>query len=342
MLANPNTYADQPVLVTGAGGFIGSHLTECLLAAGAHVRATVKYNGHGHWGHLQPYQQNPHPRLSVWMGDITDPYWVMHAVADQRWVFHLAALIGIPYSYVAPQHYVGVNIQGTLHVLEACRHHGTHRLIHTSTSETYGTAQFAPQTEQHPLTAQSPYAATKIAADKLAESYYRSFNLPVATLRPFNAYGPRQSLRAVIPTIVQQALTQPQITLGDVTPRRDFTFVQDTVQAFCQLGLAPSTALGQVWNAGSGHTVSIAQIVEKVLHLVGKPQLPVITDAERIRPPQSEVTHLQADATALHKLTGWAPQTTLSQGLQQVVDYWQPHIEAGLTPLNAPPPVYVR
>jgi NAD dependent epimerase/dehydratase len=315
-------FANTPVVVTGAGGFIGSHLVQALLGYGASVRALVKYNGRADWGnlhHLPPQQQ---AQLDVWLGDVTDPFWLMKALEGQQVVFHLAALIGIPYSYVAPQHYVQVNVQGTLNVLEACRLHNTPKLIHTSTSETYGTADYTPQDEQHPLKAQSPYAASKIAADKLAESYFASYGLPVATLRPFNAYGPRQSLRAVIPTVVGQALSQPVITLGSLAPTRDFTFVQDTAQAFCHVAAHPDT-VGHVWNAGSGFTVSIGDVVNQVKQLLNRPELPVQTDQARVRPVQSEVGCLLANSQKLHQLTGWAPVTPLAQGLQQVIESMQ-------------------
>lgn len=311
-----------PVLVTGAGGFIGSHLTEALVALGANVRAVVKYNSKNDWGHLSHLTPEQQQRVDVWMGDITDPFWVMKAVEGQAVVFHLAALIGIPYSYIAPQHYTQVNGQGTLNVLEACRAHSVQKLVHTSTSETYGTAEYTPQDEKHPLKAQSPYAASKIAADKLAESYYLSFGLPVATLRPFNAYGPRQSLRAVIPTIVSQALHQPEIRVGSLTPTRDFTYVTDTVQAFLHTAASPGT-LGRVWNAGSGFTVSVEQIVQTVLNLTGNPQKPVITENTRVRPENSEVQCLLSDSSALQNLTGWSPTVNLENGLGQVIRFWQ-------------------
>jgi NAD dependent epimerase/dehydratase len=311
-------FHQKPVTVTGAGGFIGSHLVEALLGFGASVRALVKYNGRADWGQLHQLPPEQLEQLDVWMGDVTDPYWVLKALEGQAIVFHLAALIGIPYSYVAPQHYVNVNVQGTLNVLEACRQHRVDKLIHTSTSETYGTAHYTPQDEHHPLKAQSPYAASKIAADKLAESYFLSFGVPVATLRPFNAYGPRQSQRAVIPTIVSQALTQPAIHVGSLTPTRDFTFVTDTAYAFCHVAAHPGT-IGQVWNAGSGSTVSIGQLVDTVKTLVNKPNLPVIQQASRVRPMQSEVACLLADSRKLQTLTGWHPTVTLETGLNQVI-----------------------
>jgi NAD dependent epimerase/dehydratase len=312
-------FRDKPVVVTGAGGFIGSHLVDALLGYGANVRAMVKYNGRADWGLLTQLSAKQLDTLDVWMGDITDPFWVMNALKGQQVVFHLAALIGIPYSYVAPQHYINVNVQGTLNVLEACRHHDIAKLVHTSTSETYGTARYTPQDEEHPQKAQSPYAASKIAADKLAESFYLSFGLPVATIRPFNTYGPRQSQRAVIPTIVGQALTQPAIKIGSLTPTRDFTYVADTVQAFCHVAAHPNT-VGQVWNAGSGYTVSVGQVVDTVRQLVGKPDLPIIQDADRVRPAHSEVECLLANSRKLFDLTGWTPSVSLEQGLQQVIN----------------------
>jgi NAD dependent epimerase/dehydratase len=319
---DPLYFNSLPVTVTGAAGFIGSHLVEALLAKGARVRALVKYNSRQDWGHLQPYANNPHPNLEVCMGDITDPFWVMRMLKDQHTVFHLAALIGIPYSYVAPQHYVNVNVQGTLNVLEACKLHGVQKLVQTSTSETYGSARYTPQDEQHPLTGQSPYAASKIAADKLAESYFCSFDLPVATIRPFNAYGPRQSLRAVIPTIVSQALTQPVIQLGSLATTRDFTYVEDTVQAFLQVGYHPQS-VGKVWNAGSGQMVSIGDIANTVLTLLNMPDKPIEVNTERVRPANSEVTCLLANSQQLYDLSGWQPTTPFAVGLSHVIQYWQ-------------------
>jgi NAD dependent epimerase/dehydratase len=310
-------FQNKLVLVTGAGGFIGSHLVERLVAEGAKVRAFVRYNGRNDWGHLE---QSPVKHdIELVSGDIADPYFVRQAVDGCAVVFHLAALIGIPYSYIAPQHYLNVNIQGTLNVLEACRSVGVEKLVVTSTSETYGTAQYTPQDEQHPLQGQSPYSASKIAADKLAESYYRSFGLPVATLRPFNTYGPRQSARAIIPTIATQARFANAITVGSLTPVRDFTYVTDTVDGFLRMAAHPETA-GKVLNVGSGEAVTIGELVQELTALAGRPELPVVSAPERVRPEASEVQILRCDATQARQLLGWSPQVPRAEGLKRVLE----------------------
>jgi NAD dependent epimerase/dehydratase len=313
-------WAGKTVLVTGAGGFIASHLTEALMAAGAHVKALVKYNSAAHWGHLEPLAANPPEGLTVLLGDVTDPQFMHRAVAGCDVVFHLAALIGIPYSYVAPHHYVAVNVQGTLNVLEAClRQPGTPpRLIHTSTSEAYGTARYTPIDEAHPLQGQSPYSASKIGADKLAESYHLSFDLPVTTVRPFNTYGPRQSARAFIPTVITQALTQPVIKVGSLSPQRDLNYVSDTVAGFMAAAGASAT-IGRVVNLGTGDTHTMGHVLNLILSHLGTPDLPVEVENARIRPDNSEVLLLQADATLAHELMGWAPQVSLDQGLALTV-----------------------
>jgi nucleoside-diphosphate-sugar epimerase len=252
-------------------------------------------------------------------GDIQDPFSVQRAVEGCDVVLHLAALIGIPYSYVAPQSYVETNVTGTLNVLEAARHHHTERVVVTSTSETYGTALYTPIDEQHPLQGQSPYSASKIGADKMAESYARSFDLPVTTLRPFNTFGPRQSLRAVIPTITSQALSGDVVRLGSRTPVRDFTFVEDTARAFLAAATAPE-GVGQVLNAGNGKGITIGELAELILEVVGS-KAEIVVDEERIRPEASEVFELLADASRIRELTGWAPRVTLREGLERTAGW---------------------
>jgi NAD dependent epimerase/dehydratase len=307
------------VLVTGAGGFIGSHVVEEVVRQGASVRAYVHYNSRSDWAHLEDLDAHVRGSIEVVPGEVQDPFSVQRAVADCDVVLHLAALIGIPYSYVAPQSYVETNVTGTLNVLEAARHHGTERVVVTSTSETYGTALYTPMDEQHPLQGQSPYSASKIGADKMAESYARSFDLPVTTLRPFNTFGPRQSLRAVIPTIISQALSGEVVRLGSRAPLRDFTFAEDTARAFVAAASAPS-ATGQVLNAGSGKGITIGGLAELILEVVGS-KAEIVVDEERIRPEASEVFELLADASRLRELTGWAPQVTLREGLERTSEW---------------------
>jgi NAD dependent epimerase/dehydratase len=294
------------VLVTGADGFIGSHLTEALLAAGHQVRAFCLYNSNGSWGWLDSLPEASKSELEVVLGDIRDPLCVREAMRGCEQVFHLAALIAIPYSYVAPSSYIDTNIHGTLNVVQAARDLGVLRVVHTSTSETYGTAQFVPITEEHPQVGQSPYAASKIGADQIALSYWRSFETPVAVLRPFNTYGPRQSARAVIPTIITQiAAGQRQIRLGALSPTRDFNFVADTCAAF--LAVADCDAvLGQVVNAASNFEISIgdtASLIAEVMNV----ELEIVTDEQRLRPEGSEVNRLFGDNSRLRELTGWQP-----------------------------------
>ncbi len=312
------------VLVTGAAGFIGSQLVETLVRGGADVRAYVHYNARGSWGNLELLAPEVTEAVDVVAGEIQDPFSVAAAVADREVVFHLAALIGIPYSYVAPKSYVDTNVVGTLNVLEACRRAEVSRLVHTSTSETYGTAVYAPIDERHPLQAQSPYSATKIGADKLAESYARSFDTPAVTLRPFNTFGPRQSLRAVIPTIIAQALSGDEVRLGSLTPVRDFTFVQDTADAFIALACAPPEVCGEVFNAGSGKSIAIGEVATMILELLGS-DARLVSDDARVRPDASEVFELIADASKLHAATGWTPRTSLRDGLGATIAWMRDH-----------------
>ena len=307
------------VLVTGAGGFIASHLVQALLGEGAEVRAYVHYNSRNDRGNLERLPAAELREVEIVSGEIQDPFSVVRAVAGREVVFHLAALIGIPYSYVAPGSYVSTNVTGTLNLLEAARDAQVERIVHTSTSETYGTAQYVPIDEHHPLVGQSPYSASKIGADALAESYHRSFDLPVTTLRPFNTFGPRQSLRAVIPTIIAQALRGERVKLGSLDPMRDFTFVVDTARAFIAAAMSDG-AVGHTLNAGSGQSISIGRLAELILELSGS-DAKLIADADRVRPADSEVLELRADATALRELTGWEPQVGLRDGLVQTIDW---------------------
>jgi NAD dependent epimerase/dehydratase len=313
------------VLVTGSGGFIGSHLTEALLRRGHKVRALVHYNSRSSWGHLDETPAELRSRLEVRLGDVTDSYFMRDLVAGCEVVFHLAALIGIPYSYHAPASYVATNTGGTLNILEACRQAGVRRVIVTSTSEVYGTARYTPIDETHPLQAQSPYAASKIGADKLAEAYFCSYNLPVVTLRPFNTYGPRQSARAVIPTVMAQALSGARsIRLGNLDPRRDLTFVEDTALAFVLAGEAPGIE-GQVIHFGQGAAVSVGELAQRCLIAAGC-DAEIVTSAERRRPEKSEVELLLCNPARANSLLGWSPEVTLDAGLQKVANYVRAHL----------------
>ena len=313
------------VLVTGAEGFIGSHLVEALVAAGHQVRAFCLYNSNGSWGWLDNLSPALQAELDVVLGDIRDPLCVREAMRGCEQVFHLAALIAIPYSYVAPASYVDTNIHGTLNVVQAARDLGVERVVHTSTSETYGTAQFVPITEDHPQVGQSPYAASKIGADQIALSYWRSFETPVAVLRPFNTYGPRQSARAVIPTIISQiASGERQIHLGALSPTRDFNYVADTCAAFLALA-ASDEALGQVINAASRFEISIGDTPALIAEVMNV-EVEIVTDEQRLRPEASEVNRLFGDNTRLRELTGWQPayggREGFRRGLQRTAEWF--------------------
>ena len=311
-----DAWRSRSVLVTGGAGFIGSHLVESLLELGATVRVLGKYNSRSDRGFLQ---ENAHPSLEVVLGDVADLSFTSGAAEGVDTIFHLAALIGIPYSYLAPMHYVDTNVGGTVSVLEAARRHGVRRVVHTSTSETYGSAQYTPIDELHPLVGQSPYSATKIAADKLAESYHRSFDLPVVTLRPFNTFGPRQSMRAVIPTIASQALFADTIEVGSLDPVRDMNFVADTVAAFLAVGAAEGVE-GEVFNVGSGIGHSIGEILDEIQALTGTDK-PVTTASQRVRPPASEVETLICDYSKATEAFGYKPSVSLTEGLKLVTDW---------------------
>jgi len=319
-------WQDKRVLITGAGGFIGSHLVDELLKKGADVTAFVHYNARNDWGMLEGRYSDTTENLSVIAGDVTDALFVKKAVAEKDYVFHLAALIGIPYSYVAPESYINTNIRGTLNVMQACLDHDVTRVVHTSTSETYGTAMYTPIDEKHPLQGQSPYSASKIGADKIAESFYCSFELPVTTIRPFNTFGPRQSTRAVIPTIITQALTANTVKLGSLTPIRDLTYVADTVNGFIKLAESKKT-VGKTVNTGSGRGVTIGELADIIIRQVN-PEAKIICEEMRVRPDKSEVMELLCDNRCASELAGWKPEYSLEKGLALTIDWMKEHIAA--------------
>lgn len=312
------------VLVTGAGGFIGSHLVDELLKKGADVTAFVHYNARNDWGMLEGRYSDKTENLTVIAGDVTDALFVKKAVENKEYVFHLAALIGIPYSYVAPESYINTNIKGTLNVMQACLDHDVTRVVHTSTSETYGTAIYTPIDEKHPLQGQSPYSASKIGADKIAESFFCSFELPVTTIRPFNTFGPRQSTRAVIPTIITQALTGNTVRLGSLTPIRDLTYVSDTVDGFIKLAESKKT-IGKTINTGSGRGVTIGELAENIISQVN-PKAKIVCEEKRVRPDKSEVMELLCDNRLAFGLAGWKPRHTLEEGLALTIAWMKEHI----------------
>lgn len=312
-------WSEKRVLVTGAGGFIGSHLTEKLVRSGARVRALVRYNSMGRRGWLDSSPVGD--KVEAVLGDVRDGDCMRRACEGVDVVFHLAALVGIPYSYEAPLSYVRTNVEGTLNVLRAARETGVSKVVHTSTSEAYGTARYAPMDENHPLQAQSPYSASKIAADKLAQSFQLSYGLPVVTVRPFNVFGPRQSARAVIPTIIIQALEGSPVRLGNVHPTRDYTYVEDTADGFI-LAAGSDAAAGRVINLGSGRETSIGDIAKMILKEVGG-DLEIVTGQERKRPPESEVERLVADSRLAKELIGWQPARSLEEGLRLTVEWFR-------------------
>lgn len=315
----------KKVLVTGADGFIGSHLTEHLVRLGADVRAFVYYNSFNSWGWLDEAGEDIKQSLDVFAGDIRDPHGVRTAMKDCDVVMHLAALIAIPYSYHSPDTYVDTNVKGTLNVVQAARELGTERVVHTSTSEVYGTARFVPITEAHPLQGQSPYSASKIGADQMAQSFFASFGTPVATIRPFNTYGPRQSARAVIPTIITQVASGARaLKLGAMHPTRDFNYVHDTVRGFVAVAECDA-AVGQVLNVGSNYEITVGDTARLIAELMGR-EVEFTSDEQRLRPAGSEVERLWADNTRVRELTGWTPQYPgiegLRRGLQETIAWF--------------------
>jgi len=306
------------VLVTGADGFIGSHLVEMLVTQGHEIIALSQYNSFNNWGWLEDV--NCKSMIEVLTGDIRDPHFCKHITKDVDIIFHLAALIAIPYSYIAPDSYVDTNIKGTLNICQAARENGNIRVIHTSTSEVYGTAQYVPIDENHPLQPQSPYSATKIAADAMAMSFFNAFELPVTIARPFNTYGPRQSARAVIPAIITQiASGMKEIKLGDVTPTRDFNYVEDTCNGFIALAESSNT-IGEVVNIGSNFEISVGDTLNIIKELMNS-DVEFVIDEQRIRPEKSEVFRLWCDNTKIEKLTGFKPQVGIQEGLKRTIDW---------------------
>jgi len=312
------------ILVTGAEGFIGSHLTELLVEKGYSVKAFVRYNFTNNWGWLESSKYLKD--IEIYTGDVRDYDSVYDSMKDVDVVFHLAALIGIPYSYVSPLAYIKTNTEGTYNILEAGRKLGVNRIIVTSTSEIYGTAQYVPIDEKHPYNPQSPYAASKASADHLALSYYRSFGTPVTIIRPFNTYGPRQSARAIIPTIITQVLSgKAQIRLGNLTPTRDLNYVKDTANGFITVGLHEKT-IGDVYNIGSGREISIGELAQKIIDLLGR-HVEIVQDEQRVRPEKSEVERLLCNADKAKALTGWKPQYTLEEGLKETIEWIQDNMQ---------------
>ena len=310
---------NKRVLVTGADGFIGSHLTEMLVQKGAKVKALSYYNSFNYWGWLEVLDCLN--EIEVVSGDVRDPHFCKEITKDINVIFHLAALIAIPYSYVAPDSYVDTNVKGTLNICQAAKENGCERVIHTSTSEVYGTAQYVPIDEKHPLQPQSPYSATKIGADAMAMSFHNAFGLPVTTARPFNTYGPRQSARAVIPTIIGQiAAEKKQIKLGDLTPTRDFNYVLDTCRGFIALAESDKT-IGEVINIGSGVESSVSDTLNLIKKIMNS-DVEFITDKQRLRPEKSEVFRLCCDNTKIHELTGFLPEYSLKKGLKATIDWF--------------------
>jgi dTDP-glucose 4,6-dehydratase len=318
-------WKDKKVLVTGAGGFIAGHLTERLILEGARVRAFVRYNSRSDVGMLRFLPVEVFSQLEIVRGDLRDMEAVRSAVRDVDTVFHLGALIAIPYSYVHPREVIETNVMGTVNILMAAREFKPRRVVNTSTSEVYGTAKYTPIDETHPLQGQSPYSASKIGADKIAESFYRSFDVPVVTLRPFNTYGPRQSARAVIPTIIMQALTGDEVRLGSLDPWRDFTYVADTVEGFLRVAAADHV-LGEEINLGNDNTIRIGDLANRIFSIMGKSPK-VITDSKRVRPEKSEVMKLWASNKKADDLIGWKPRVSLDEGLRLTIEWISAHLD---------------
>ncbi|NNJ56262.1 MAG: SDR family NAD(P)-dependent oxidoreductase [Bacteroidia bacterium] len=311
----------KKVLVTGADGFIGSHLTEYLIEEGYQVKAFVFYNSFNSWGWLDTLPKEALSQIEIFAGDIRDPNGVREAVKGCDMIFHLAALIAIPYSYHSPDSYIDTNVKGTLNILQAAKDFGIERVLCTSTSEVYGTAKFVPITEEHPKQPQSPYSASKIGADSIAESFYRSFNLPVTIVRPFNTFGPRQSARAFIPTVITQLLSgKKQIKMGDLSPTRDLLYVKDTVRGFDAIAKCPEL-IGQDCNIATNSEVTIGDVATGIINTIN-PDATIIHDEERIRPEKSEVFRLFGDNTKLKQHTNWSPEYNLEQGLKETIDWF--------------------
>lgn len=322
----------KKVLVTGADGFIGSHLTENLLEKGYEVKAFVYYNSFNSWGWLDSLPQEKLEQIEIIAGDIRDPNGVREAIRGSDIVFHLAALIAIPYSYHSPDSYVDTNIKGTLNVLQAAKTWDLERILVTSTSEVYGTAQYIPMDEKHPFQGQSPYSATKIGADRLAESFYRSFNLPISIVRPFNTYGPRQSARAVIPTIITQLLSErKQIKLGSLIPTRDLNYVKDTANGFIAIAESDNT-VGQEINIATQKEISIGDLAHYIISQIN-PEVEIVCDEQRFRPENSEVNRLLGSNEKIKKLTGWEPQYTLEEGIIETIEWIQNNLDLYKTEL---------
>lgn len=317
----------KKVLVTGADGFIGSHLTESLLEKGYDVKAFVYYNSFNNWGWLDTFPKEKLDQIEIFAGDIRDPNGVREAMKGVDEVFHLAALIAIPFSYHSPDSYVDTNIKGTLNVLQAARELDTSRILVTSTSEVYGTAQYVPIDEKHPFQGQSPYSATKIGADRLAESFYRSFNLPVSIVRPFNTFGPRQSARAVIPTIISQLLAgKDKIELGALTPTRDFNYVKDTAAGFIAIAESDKT-IGEEINIATQREISIGDLAKEIIAQIN-PNAEIVCDEKRLRPEKSEVNRLLGDNTKIRALTDWKQQYTFEEGIAETIAWIREHMQA--------------
>lgn len=316
----------KKILVTGADGFIGSHLVEELLADGYEVRAFVYYNSFNTWGWLDTFPKEKLDKIDVFMGDIRDPNAVREAMDGMDAVMHLAALIAIPFSYYAPDAYVDTNIKGTLNVLQAAKLSGTKRILVTSTSEVYGTAQYVPIDEKHPYQGQSPYSATKIGADRLAESFYRSFNLPVTIVRPFNTFGPRQSARAVIPTIITQLLAgKSEIKLGSLEPTRDFNYVKDTARGFIKIVESEKT-IGEEINIATQKEISIGELADELIRQIN-PNAKIICDGQRLRPAKSEVERLLGSNRKIMQLTDWKPEYTFAQGIAETIEFLKNNLD---------------
>lgn len=318
-------WKQKQVLVTGAGGFIGSHLTEALVKAGAKVRVFIRYNSRDGRGNLEDLEPRVLDQIEIIAGDLRDADVIERSVKGCDAVFHLGALVGIPYSYKNPREVVETNILGTFNILTAARDQGVDRIVHTSTSEVYGSARYVPIDEAHPLQGQSPYSASKIGADKLAESFYATFDLPVVTIRPFNCYGPRQSARAVIPTLITQALACQEIRLGNTDALRDFTFVMDTAEAFMK-AVETQEAIGKAINVGSGQEISIGQLARIIMNTT-QSTAKIVVDESRVRPSRSEVNRLLADNRLAKETMGWVPRVSLEEGIKRTVTWIAAHMD---------------